>query len=187
MKHGNSKKGSFRVSNLKAGKYLVRAAKEGYDADLVEQEAVVLKGEDKIVSFKFRPRPLLASVRVRFTPGSVLFVDGSSLGTPPGDTRTVDNLKPGPHTFKADKGKQFQPVEKPLELAAGQTGDVDLRLTVLPVPVEIKKTPPDSTVTYVRAGERTVRPFVGTRQDLFRPRVSFSKPLPDQRLHFRSS
>ena len=41
VKHGNSKKGPFRVGNLKAGKYLVRAAKEGYDVDVAEQPAEV--------------------------------------------------------------------------------------------------------------------------------------------------
>ena len=44
VKHGNSKKGVFRVGNLKAGKYVVRAAKEGFDADIGEQPAEVQKG-----------------------------------------------------------------------------------------------------------------------------------------------
>ena len=30
VKRGNSEKGLFRIGNLKAGKYVVRAAKEGY-------------------------------------------------------------------------------------------------------------------------------------------------------------
>ena len=109
VKRGNSKKGPFRVSSLKAGKYLVRAVKEGYDVDFAEQQAEVVKGEDKTVSFLFRPRPQSASVRVRLTPGSELFVDGSSLGTIPEDNRTVPGLKAGTHNFKAQKGRQFQP------------------------------------------------------------------------------
>ena len=78
----------------------------------------------------------------------------------------VGDLKPGTHTFRAEKGRQFQPIQKPLELTAGQTSDLDLRLTALPVPVEIRKMPPDSTVTYTRSGDPAVRPFTGTRQDL---------------------
>src|ERR1019366_8396839 len=37
---------------------------------------------------------------------------------------------------------------------------------LLPVAVEIEKMPPDSTVTYTRAGDKTIRPFTGTHQDL---------------------
>ena len=44
VKRGNSKKGPFRVGNLKAGNYLVRATKEGYDVDFAEQQAEVVKG-----------------------------------------------------------------------------------------------------------------------------------------------
>jgi hypothetical protein len=166
VKHGKSKKGTLRVANLKAGKYLVRAAKEGYDTDIAEQPAEVQKREDKKVSFQFRRQPLLASVSIRLTPGSELFIDGSSKGITQEDTRVVGNLKAMVHIFRAEKGKQFQPSQKPLELTAGQPNDLDLRLTALPVPVDIKKLPPDSTVTYTRAGDKTVRPFAGTHQDL---------------------
>ena len=131
VKHGNSKKGTFRA-NLKAGKYLVRAAKEGFDADIGEQPAEVQKGEDKTVTFQFR-RQVQATpgkVHLTLTPGSELFVDGTSVGTQ-GDTRTVENLKQGTHTFRAEKGKQFQAIAKSVEVAAGQTSDLDLRLTDL--------------------------------------------------------
>jgi serine/threonine-protein kinase len=166
VKHGSSRKGTFRAANLKAGKYLVRATKEGYDADNAEQPAEVQKREDKTVSFQFRRQPLPASVSIRLTPGSELFIDGSSKGITQEDTRVVGNLKAMVHTFRAEKGKQFQPIQKPLELIAGRTTDLDLRLTALPVPVDIKKLPPDSTVTYTRAGDKTVHPFIGTHQDL---------------------
>ena len=166
VKRGTPKKGTFRVANLYAGKYSVRASKEGYDVDFAEQPAEVQKGEDKTVSFQFRRQALLASVNIRLTPGSELFVDGNSLGTTQEDSRVVKDLKAGTHTFRAEKGKQFRPNQKPLELAAGQSSDLDLRLTLLPVPVEIKRTPPNSTVTYTRAGDPTVHAFTGTRQDL---------------------
>jgi hypothetical protein len=166
VKHGNSGKGPLRVSNLKAGTYLVRASKDGYDADFTEQLAEVQKGEDKTVSFQFRPRPLTASVRVRLTPGSELFVDGSSMGVIQEDNRTVPGLKAGEHTLRAEKGRQYQPNQKPVELSAGQTSDLDLRLAILPVPVEITKRPADSIVTYTRAGDATVRTVTGTRLEL---------------------
>ncbi len=167
VKHGNSKRGGFRVGNLKAGKYLVRAVKEGFDADIAEQAAEIQKGEDKTVTFQFRRQAQAApgKVRLTLTPGSELFVDGTSMGTQ-GDTRLVENLKQGAHTFKAEKGKQFQANLKTIEVTAGQSVDLDLRLTALPVPVEIRKTPPDSRVTYTRLGDPTVRTFSGLRQDL---------------------
>ena len=62
VKRGKSDKGTFRIGNLKAGKYVVRAAKAGYDADFNEQPAEVQKGEDKRVSFQFR-RKLQNAVR----------------------------------------------------------------------------------------------------------------------------
>ena len=120
IKHGNSKKGVFRAGNLKSGKYLVRAAKEGYDADSAEQQAEVQKGEDKTVSFQFRRQVQAApgKVRLTLTAGSELFVDGTSVGTQ-GETRAVDNLKPMTHTFRAEKGKQFQAIEKRVEVDRG--------------------------------------------------------------------
>jgi hypothetical protein len=82
-----------------------------------------------------------------------------------GDTRVVD-VKPMTHIFKAEKGRQFQVNQKTVEVAAGQTVELDLRLTALPVPVEIKKTLPSSVVTYTRSGDSAVHTFTGTHQDL---------------------
>ncbi len=166
VKRGNAENGTFRIANLKAGKYVVRAAKEGFDADVNEQPAEIQKGEDKRVTFQFRRKPQNATASIRLTPGSELVVDGNSLGPTQEDTRIVRDLKAGAHTFRAQKGKQFQPSQKTLELAAGQTAELDLRLTTLPVPVEIKRAPQGSTVTYLRVGDPAVRTFTGTRQDL---------------------
>ena len=166
VKHGNSKKGAFRVGNLKAGKYLVRAAKEGYDVDVAEQPAEVQKGEDKTVSFQFRRRSQAASVRVRLTRPVRSYSWTALRWGLPGRHSHRGDLKAMAHTFRAEKGKQFQASQKTVELTAGQTVDLDLRLTALPVPVEIRKTPPDSTVTYTRAGDPAVHTFTGTRLDL---------------------
>ena len=166
VKRGNSEKGIFRVANLRAGKYVVRAAKEGFDADFNEQPAEIQKGEDKRVSFQFRRKPQNASASIRLTPGSELLVDGNSLGATQEDTRIVRDLKAGARTFRAQKGRQFQASQKTIELAPGQNAELDLRLTGLPVPVEIKRAPQGSTVTYTRVGDPAVRTFTGTRQDL---------------------
>jgi hypothetical protein len=174
VKRGKSEKGTFRVANLKAGKYLVRAAKEGFDADFNEQPAEVQKGEDKRVSFLFRRRLQNATARIRLTPGSELFVDDNSLGATQEDTRVVRNLKTGTHIFRAQKGKQFQPGQRTIELAPGQNTELDLRLTILPVPIEIKRAPQSSTVTYVRVGDPAVRTFAGTRQDLLEGDYKFT-------------
>ena len=164
VNQGQSPKGPYRT-NLKPGKYLVRAVKEGYDADPPEQTAEVRKGEDKPISFQLTLRPLLASVRVHLTPGAELFVDDSSLGSTQEEVRAVANLKPGNHRFKAQKGRQFEPNQRDLAVAAGQNPDLDLRLTVQNVPVDIKKNPPDSTVTY-RTGNSVAHAFNGTHMEL---------------------
>jgi serine/threonine-protein kinase len=166
VKRGNSEKGVFRVANLKAGKYVVRASKEGFDADFDEQPAEIQKGEDQRVAFQFRRKLQNASVSIRLTPGSELWVDGNSLGSTQEDTRVVRDLKAMSHTFRAQKGKQFQPSQKTIELAPAQSAELDLRLITLPVPVEIKRAPQASTVTYTRIGDPAVRTFAGTRQDL---------------------
>src|SRR6185369_8200714 len=83
------------------------------------------------------------------------------------DNRTVPGLKAGTHNFKAQKGRQFQPAQKSIEVTAGQTSELDLRLgSVLPVPVEISKRPPDSKVTYTRVGDSSVHDVNGTRLEL---------------------
>jgi serine/threonine-protein kinase len=174
VKRGNTDKGSFHIANLKAGKYVVRAVKPGFDVDLSEQTVEVQKGEDKRISFQFRPKAQLASVNVRLTPGSELIVDGNSSGASQQETRIVGDLKAGSHTFTAQKGRQFGKNERTIVLAPGQKGELDLRLTVLPVPVEIKKSPQGAAVTYLRAGETVGHPFTGTRQDLPEGRYTFT-------------
>ncbi len=95
VKRGNAENGTFRIANLKAGKYVVRAAKEGFDADVNEQPAEIQKGEDKRVTFQFRRKPQNATASIRLTPGSELVVDGNSLGPTQEDTRIVRDLKAG--------------------------------------------------------------------------------------------
>jgi eukaryotic-like serine/threonine-protein kinase len=160
---GATKDGRYRVSNLRAKSYVVKAAKDGYDTDTAEQSAGIQKGQDKTVAFAFRRKPQLVSARFRLTAGSELFADGTMVATVPGETYTLPNLKPGMHTFRAQKGKQFVPKQKTVEIGEGE---IDLRLDPAPIPVEIRRAPADSTVTYTHAGDPTVHTFSGNRQDL---------------------
>ena len=114
VKHGNSENGTFRVANLKAGKYLVRVTKDGYDTDFNEIEAEAHKWADTLVSFQFRRRSLVTSAGIiaRLTAGSELFVDGNFLGTTQEDTRSISDLKPGAHIFRVEKGKQYQAIQR---------------------------------------------------------------------------
>lgn len=162
---GETKDGRFRYSNLRAKTYTVKASKEGYDADAAEQSANIQKGEDKAVPFVFRRKPQMVSARFRLTTGSELFADGSLRATVPGETYTIPDLKPGMHTFKAQKGKQFLPKERTVEVGEGGS-EIDLRLTPAPIPVEIRRFPADSTVTYTRGTDPTVHQFSGNRQEL---------------------
>jgi len=163
---GPIKNGRFRVSNLRAATYVVTAAKDGFDVDTGEQPAAIQKGQDKTVAFTFRQKPQTGLARVHLTPGSELFADGSPVPGATGETYTVRDLKPGTHTFRAQKGKQFLPMQKAIDIVAGQTSDVDLRLAAAAIPVEIKRSPAESTVTYTRAGDPTVHTFTGNRQEL---------------------
>jgi hypothetical protein len=100
-------------------------------------------------------------------------VDGNSLGTIAEDSRTVPGLKAGSHSFRAQKGMQFQPKQGSVDVTAGQTADLDLRLTILPVPVEITRRP-ESTVTYIRAGDPSVHTVNGNRVDLAEGTYTFT-------------
>jgi len=112
-------------------------------------------------------------VRILLTPGSEIFVDGSSLGVTQGDTTTL-SLNPAAHSFRAQKGRQYRPEERSLTLNEGETKDLDLRLTPLPVSVEIRKRPTDSKVTYTRKGDPVIRTFNGTRQELVEGHYTFT-------------
>jgi hypothetical protein len=162
---GQTKNRSFRLPNLHAQRYVVRAAKEGYYVDPSEQSADIQLGEDKTVAFAFRRKPQAGSVRIHLTEGCELFADGKTIPAVAGDTYTVTDLKPGTHMFRAQK-KQFLPNQETVEVVAGQSSEIDLRLAAAPIPVEIKRAPADSYVTYIRAGDPAVHTFTGDRRDL---------------------
>jgi hypothetical protein len=125
----------------------------------------IRRGEDITVSFAFRRRSVTVSVPIRSTPGAEIYVDGSLAGTvPPEGIFTAPNLKPGPHTFKAQKGKQFLPNEITTDVPLAEP--LDLQLAAAPVTVQIRKYPPDSTVTYTRPGDSRIHAFGGTSQAL---------------------
>jgi serine/threonine-protein kinase len=173
VKRGQTNNQRFRVAGLGARTYTVRASKEGFDPASGEQQAEVRKGEDKTVTFEFRRRPLLASVQIRQTPGSELFVDGGSQGTTAEETRVIDKLPAAMHTFRASKAR-FVTKQTTQELTEGKMAELDLRLAAAPVPVEIRKNPADSTVTYTRAGDPGVHPFSGTRAELQEGNYTFT-------------
>jgi hypothetical protein len=108
----------------------------------------------------------MGSVRIRVTAGAELFVDGNSVPMVADGTYTISDMKPGAHTFRAQKGKQFLPNQKAVEIVAGQNGEIDLKLSAAPIPVQIKRAPADSNVTYTRTGDPMVHTFGGNRQDL---------------------
>jgi hypothetical protein len=146
---GQTRNGRFRVSNLRARKYVVRAAKDGYLVDPPERSTDIKNGQDKIVAFAFRSKPRMGSVRIRLTDGSELFADGITIPAVAGETYTLTDLKPGTHTFRAQKGNQFLPNQKTIEIAAGQTSEIDLRLAAAPIPVEIKRVPADNNAVTI--------------------------------------
>ncbi|HEV3332901.1 MAG TPA: protein kinase [Bryobacteraceae bacterium] len=163
---GVTKAGRYRVPNLRARGYVVRATKDGFDVDNAEQSADVQKGQDKTVAFAFRRRPQTGTARIRLTVGSELIADGTPIQGVTGDTYTARELKPGTHTFRAQKGKQFLPNQKSVDIVAGETSDLDLRLAAASIPVEIKRSPAESVVTYTKAGDPTAHTFTGSRQEL---------------------
>ena len=162
---GNTVKGRYRKPGLLPKTYVVRVFKEGYDADPAEQQAEIHKREDNTVSFTFRPQPKPASVRIHLTPGSELTVDGASKGATTEETRTLEKLAAGTHTFRAVKTR-FLPISRTVELPEGESVEVDLRLAPAPVPVEIRKNPQDSTVTYTRVGDPALHPLSGNKVEL---------------------
>ncbi|HEV3333323.1 MAG TPA: hypothetical protein VG096_20185 [Bryobacteraceae bacterium] len=123
-----------------------------------ERSVEIQKGRDR--------KSRMGSVRIRVTAGAELFVDGNSVPMVADGTYTISDMKPGAHTFRAQKGKQFLPNQKAVEIVAGQNGEIDLKLSAAPIPVQIKRAPADSNVTYTRTGDPMVHTFGGNRQDL---------------------
>ena len=142
VKHGISKKGTLRVANLKAGKYLVRAAKEGYDTDIAEQLAEVQKREDKTVSFQFRRQSLPNQGRLDVEvppPGAQMSVDGRK-PRPLHSGKNYYYLEPGAHTIVLSK-EGYESVERKVELKKGETlplGVVELKQLVLTASLAIE-------------------------------------------------
>lgn len=168
VRTGETKDGRFRVPNLRARAYTIRAVKPGYETDSAEQKVEIRKGEDQSVSFPFRRRVVTASMPIRSTPGAEIYVDGVLAGTTsPEGTFTATNLTLGTRTFKAQKGKQYVPVEKAIEVTERPLAEpLDLRLSLAPITFQIRKSPADSTVTYTRPGDSRVYTFTGSSQVL---------------------
>lgn len=175
VRPGATKDGRFRV-NLRARTYSIRAAKPGYVSELAQQEVEIRKGEDKMVSFEFRRKTITVSIPIRSNPGAEIYVDGILAGiVPPGGIFTAANVKPGKHTFRSQKGKQFQPSEKTIEVTEQQPVEpLDLQLAVALVTVQIRKSPPDSTVTYTRPGDSRIHTFAGASQALQEGEYTFT-------------
>ena len=176
VRTGETKGGRLRIPNLRARTYRISAAKPGYDSDLAQQQVEIRKGEDRTVTFEFRRRPVTVSVPVRSSPGAEIYVDGNLAGTvPPEGIFTALNVTPGKHTFRSQKGKQFQPGEKTIEVTEQPPVEpIDLQLAAALVTVQIRKNPPDSTVTYTRNGDSGIHAFSGTSQALLEGDYTFT-------------
>jgi hypothetical protein len=163
---GESKGGAFRA-NLRAGNYSIRGSKPGFDPDPAQQDVEIRKGEDKIVLFEFRPKPMAVPVPIRSLPGAEIFVDSVPTGIVPTDG-VFPGVKvwPGEHTFRAQK-RQYTPNEKTVQVSDRQPTDaIDLPLSLAPVTVKFKRNPPDSSVTYMKTGDIRGYAVTGTSQTL---------------------
>jgi eukaryotic-like serine/threonine-protein kinase len=153
--------GRFRKSNLRAGKYTVRVSKADYEVEPGERIVEIRKGEDQSVSFKFRRSVTSVSMPVRSTPGADILVDGTRVGEVQADGGYIAaNLKPGTHTFRAQKGRQS--AEKSLTVTEGMPA-LDLTLPAAMVAVQIKRDPPTNTVTFRGPGDSAARIFEGDK------------------------
>lgn len=153
--------GRFRKSNLRAGKYTVRAAKADFEADQNERVVEIKKGEDLSVSFQFRRSVTSTSMAIRSTPGAEILIDGTRVGeVQPDGGYTATNLKLGTHTVHAQKGRQS--AEKTLNVTEGMPA-LDLTLPVAMVAVQIKRDPPTNIVTFRGPGDAVARTFEGDK------------------------
>lgn len=114
-------KGPLTIPNLKAGRYQVRAEREGYES----VTKTVFIGLGQSVSEEFKLESIMGRLEVRTTPpGAKVFVDGHLVGVTKGipggsdvvasETLAIENLERGEHLLEIKKPGYADAVRHPV-------------------------------------------------------------------------
>jgi len=152
--------GQLRIPLLPVRQYTVKVQKDGYEA-VAEQNVAIRKGEESRVVFQLRPVPQLAALRIRGgAAGTTVILDQTQIGTIGADgTLAHSGINPGDHTIELRRDKH-QPKRLQRRFAAGEAlelSDADAALEKLPGVVRVTVSPPNSTVSVRRPGQRQGR------------------------------
>jgi serine/threonine-protein kinase len=137
-----------RVTNLTPGAKTIKVISPDFAAPELVIETVE-RGKEKVVNIPLRGgKPAGGGARLKIAagqPGLKVLVDGVEQGPPPLD---LDNLAAGSHRVRFEGGARFEPTERTIEIAAGQTQEI--------APVNLKVTHGRATIHLMTGGARVI-------------------------------
>jgi len=148
-----SRGGQLRIPLL-PGNSNVRIAKDGF-ADVLEQVAVVKKGEDTRLEFKLKSLPRVATLRVKgATSGATIALDGREIGKVNADgTFQSGGVAPGEHEIESHM-TGFLNRKEVRSFKAGETVEVNnLSLSAAVGIIQLTVSPPETRITIRRENE----------------------------------
>jgi hypothetical protein len=156
VRRGTVANGKLILKPIRAGKYVIKVAREGYEP-AVRDGVVISKGDEQSLTFNLKRIPVAASVRIMTEPAAEVSVDGTLLGKAGADGGIIAaDLKAGVHKFSA-KAPGFKAREISASLDEGNRNpDINLRLDRATVTVKITTDPPDAKVTYTASADHNV-------------------------------
>ncbi|MEO7652959.1 MAG: carboxypeptidase-like regulatory domain-containing protein [Bryobacteraceae bacterium] len=182
-----TQKGQLRISNLLAGRYTIRVAKDGYEP-VPEQTTVVAKGAEVNLQFQLRQAVKMASLQLRgAVAGARVLMDGAALGVVQPDGTFTAEVVPGDHSIELRKDPaRSKPVSK--RFAAGQTVQfpgTELALERPPGTLRFRVSPQGARVTIRLQNEPESQARVVSQDSMPLPEGTYvvSANAPDYKSH----
>ena len=151
-----TKAGQLLITNLSPKTYSVRVAKSGFQ-NVAEESVTLKKGQQSRLTFKLVPLLKQASLSIQGgAPGTEVLVDQASIGNVQADgSFHSGSIGPGDHLVELRR-QGFNPRQIREHFTAGATvslGAAEAALEVAKGSLRVTFTPPDASVTLMRAGE----------------------------------
>jgi serine/threonine-protein kinase len=149
--------GQLRIPNLALKDYVVRVAKNGFEALPQQQTATIHKGDISRLIFALILIPHAAALAIEGgTPGTTVLLDGAPVGTVQPDGKfQFSSVTPGNHVIELRK-EGVPPKKFPETFADGSTVPLrgsDVIMVSLKAQLKVTFTPPDAVVALEKDGE----------------------------------
>ncbi len=156
VRRGTVANGKLILKPIRAGKYSIKVAREGYEP-AVRDGVTISKGDELPLTLNLKRIPVAASVRIMTEPAAEVFVDGTLLGKAGADGGIIAaDLKAGAHRFSV-RAPGFKAKEITASLEEGnRNSDINLKLDRASATVKIMTDPPDAKVTYTASADHNI-------------------------------